>query len=114
MAGITAVTATYPLDLARTRLSLLPDAHVLPIRSTRGFSTIFINVYSNEGGIRGIYRGLVPTVFGVAPYVGLNFMIYESARSYLTPEGEKGPSALGKLAAGSISGSMAHMYTHPL
>jgi len=71
-------------------------------------------MYTTEGGVTALYRGIVPTVAGVAPYVGLNFMIYESVRTYFTPEGEKDPSAFGKLGAGAISGAVAQTCTYPL
>lgn len=32
-----------------------------------------LKVAREEGGIRGLYRGLVTTAVGVAPYVGINF-----------------------------------------
>jgi solute carrier family 25 phosphate transporter 23/24/25/41 len=71
-------------------------------------------MYKNEGGIRALYRGIIPTVTGVAPYVGLNFMIYESVRTYFTPEGAANPSPIGKLCAGAISGAVAQTCTYPL
>ena len=71
-------------------------------------------MYKNEGGFRALYRGILPTVAGVAPYVGLNFMIYESVRQYFTPEGQANPSAVGKLCAGAISGAVAQSCTYPL
>jgi solute carrier family 25 phosphate transporter 23/24/25/41 len=46
--------------------------------------------------------------------VGLNFMTYELVRKYLTPEGDKNPSAVRKLAAGAISGAVAQTCTYPL
>lgn len=46
--------------------------------------------------------------------VGLNFMTYESVRKYLTPEGDKNPSAFRKLLAGAISGAVAQTCTYPL
>ena len=71
-------------------------------------------MYKNEGGFTALYRGLIPTVSGVAPYVGLNFMVYESVRQYFTPEGQKNPTAVGKLCAGAISGATAQTITYPL
>ena len=71
-------------------------------------------MYKTEGGILALYRGIVPTVAGVAPYVGLNFMIYETVRGYFTPEGETNPSAVGKLCAGAVSGGVAQSLTYPL
>ena len=46
--------------------------------------------------------------------VGLNFMTYELVRKYLTPEGDKNPNAVRKLAAGAISGAVAQTCTYPL
>jgi solute carrier family 25 phosphate transporter 23/24/25/41 len=46
--------------------------------------------------------------------VGLNFMTYEAVRKYFTPEGEKNPSNVRKLAAGAVSGAVAQTCTYPL
>lgn len=89
-----------------------------------------VTMYKTEGGIPALYRGILPTIAGVAPYVssfphdskvltnemkvGLNFMTYESVRKYLTPEGDKNPSNLRKLSAGAISGAAAQTCTYPL
>jgi solute carrier family 25 phosphate transporter 23/24/25/41 len=71
-------------------------------------------MYRTEGGVAALYRGIIPTVAGVAPYVGLNFMTYEHIRKVLTPEGEKNPDAVRKLLAGAISGAVAQTCTYPL
>lgn len=41
-------------------------------------------------------------------------MTYELVRKYFTPEGDKNPSAVRKLAAGAISGAVAQTCTFPL
>ena len=46
-------------------------------------------------------------------YVGINFATYEAMRKFLTPEGQANPSALGKLAAGAVSGGVAQSFTYP-
>lgn len=46
--------------------------------------------------------------------VGLNFMVYESVRKYLTYEGEQSPGAARKLLAGAVSGAVAQTFTYPL
>ncbi|KAI1302051.1 solute carrier family 25 member 42 [Xylaria venustula] len=117
IAGITSVVFTYPLDIVRTRLSIqtasfaaLGDVHKdkLP-----GMWTTMAVMYKSEGGMAALYRGIIPTVAGVAPYVGLNFMTYEFVRKYLTPEGDQNPSAARKLLAGAISGAVAQTCTYP-
>ena len=118
LAGITSVTFTYPLDIVRTRLSIQSASfHGLSKKSggkLPGMWGTLIAMYKNEGGFFALYRGIIPTVAGVAPYVGLNFMVYETMRTYFTPEGQKDPSALGKLAAGAVSGAVAQTCTYPL
>ena len=41
-------------------------------------------------------------------------MTYETVRKYFTREGEKNPTAYGKLAAGAVSGAFAQTCTYPL
>lgn len=119
LAGITSVTVTYPLDIVRTRLSIQSASfEKLGVKDVSkklpGMWETMVGMYKNEGGFLALYRGIIPTVAGVAPYVGLNFMIYESVRTYFTPEGEQNPSAVGKLCAGAISGGVAQTCTYPL
>lgn len=41
-------------------------------------------------------------------------MVYETAREYVTPAGEKNPTTVGKLTAGAVSGAVAQTCTYPL
>ncbi|VUC21781.1 unnamed protein product [Clonostachys rosea] len=116
IAGITSVVFTYPLDIVRTRLSIHSASFAeLGSRPQQlpGMWATLVDMYKTEGGVSALYRGMIPTIAGVAPYVGLNFMVYESARSLLTPEGEKNPNAVRKLLAGAISGAVAQTCTYP-
>ncbi|MCJ1468773.1 hypothetical protein MMC07_007403 [Pseudocyphellaria aurata] len=116
-AGITSVTFTYPLDIVRTRLSIQSASFASLGEASRkklpGMWATLKIMYKTEGGVLALYRGITPTVAGVAPYVGLNFMTYESVRKWLTPEGDKNPSGARKLAAGAISGAVAQTCTYP-
>lgn len=55
-----------------------------------------------EGGVRGLYRGIVATAMGVAPYVGINFAAYEALRGSITPPGQS--STARKLVCGALAG----------
>ncbi|EXJ94694.1 hypothetical protein A1O1_03091 [Capronia coronata CBS 617.96] len=116
LAGITSVVFTYPLDIVRTRLSI-QSASFAALEKQEGklpgMWQTMVTMYKNEGGVFGLYRGIIPTVAGVAPYVGLNFMVYESIRTYFTEPGEKNPAWYSKLAAGAISGAVAQTFTYP-
>ncbi|KAI9724752.1 MAG: hypothetical protein M1812_000027 [Candelaria pacifica] len=116
-AGITSVACTYPLDIVRTRLSIQSASFAALGAAQRkrlpGMWATMVTMYKSEGGFLALYRGIIPTVAGVAPYVGLNFMTYETVRKYLTPDGDSNPSAIRKLAAGAISGAVAQTCTYP-
>ena len=62
-----------------------------------------MKVVREEGGIKALYRGLPATVFGVAPYVGINFAAYEALRGVITPPGRT--SAARKLLCGALAGT---------
>ncbi|KAI0838585.1 solute carrier family 25 member 42 [Hypoxylon sp. FL0890] len=117
IAGITSVFFTYPLDIVRTRLSIQSASFAAlgdtPKDKLPGMWTTMAMMYKEEGGIPALYRGIIPTVAGVAPYVGLNFMTYEFVRKVLTPEGDQNPSAARKLLAGAVSGAVAQTCTYP-
>lgn len=72
-AGITSVTFTYPLDIVRTRLSIQSASFATISEETRrklpGMWATMITMYKTEGGLLALYRGILPTVAGVAPYV---------------------------------------------
>lgn len=70
-----------------------------------------IEIVRTEGGLTGLYRGLVPTAVGVAPYVGLNFSTYELLRGYVTPPGKE--TAVRKLTCGALAGTISQTITYP-
>ena len=76
-AGITSVFLTYPLDIVRTRLSIqtasFAELSAQPERPDKlpGMWRTMVTMYQKEGGISALYRGIIPTVAGVAPYVRL-------------------------------------------
>lgn len=74
LAGITSVFLTYPLDIVRTRLSIQSASFAeLGARPDKlpGMWATMVSMYKTEGGVSALYRGIIPTVAGVAPYVCL-------------------------------------------
>ncbi|EDR11962.1 uncharacterized protein LACBIDRAFT_247279 [Laccaria bicolor S238N-H82] len=70
-----------------------------------------LKIMKEEGGVRGLYRGLVTTAVGVAPYVGINFAAYEFLRGIVTPPGKS--SIARKLSCGALAGSISQTLTYP-
>lgn len=117
LAGITSVAVTYPLDITRTRLSIqcadLSNLSRAEQAKLPGMWGVMKDIFKNEGGMLGLYRGIMPTIYGVAPYVGLNFAVYESVRKHFVNASGQEPTALEKLASGAVSGAVAQFLTYP-
>ncbi|KAF0983749.1 hypothetical protein FDP41_007664 [Naegleria fowleri] len=108
LAGMTSVIVSYPLDVVRCRLSAQYEPKIY-----HGINHCLKLIYKQEG-LYGLYRGIVPTLLGIAPYVALNFTTYEKLKvlclEYL------GSDSLGivtKLALGAVSGTFAQTVTYP-
>ncbi|XP_060152921.1 mitochondrial coenzyme A transporter SLC25A42 isoform X2 [Globicephala melas] len=74
LAGTTAASLTYPLDLVRARMAVTPKEMYSNIFH------VFIRI-SREEGLKTLYHGFIPTVLGVIPYAGLSFFTYETLKS---------------------------------
>lgn len=61
-----------------------------------------LKIVREEGGVKGLYRGLITTAVGVAPYVGVNFAAYEFLRGVITPPGKS--NIWRKLSCGALAG----------
>lgn len=108
LAGAVAQTATYPLDFMRARLTV----------DTRGkYGGVFsgMGVVMREEGVRALYRGLVPSLLGIMPYVGVDFMIYGTLREMLPRNPATGePEVVGRLVVGAIAGAAGQTVAYPL
>lgn len=120
-AGGTAVLCTYPLDLARTKLAyqVVDTRGKLPHGARQfnanpaysGIGNVFARVYK-EGGVRGLYRGIGPTLIGILPYAGLKFYVYEELKRHVPEEHQK--SIAMRLSCGAIAGLLGQTLTYPL
>ncbi|KAL7443115.1 hypothetical protein ACHAXM_008661 [Skeletonema potamos] len=134
-AGSISVLCTYPLDLARAQLAVLrkkkkpKDGSLPPAQSKMNVDKLGIGstsrssrkgigyVLSNgfqQGGIRGLYRGITPTVLGILPYSGTAFTINEQAKLKITRIMQREPTTIERLQCGALSGLFAQTLTYPL
>ncbi|XP_010923203.1 uncharacterized protein [Elaeis guineensis] len=108
LAGITAASITYPLDLVRTRLAAQTKTIYY-----RGISHALCAIYRDEG-IRGLYKGLGATLLGVGPSIAISFSVYETLRSHWQLQRPNDSALFLSLACGSISGIASSTVTFPL
>lgn len=79
--------ATYPLALVRTKLQSQAGLGAklrLPYEQTHAIG-LFRYILRTEG-IRGLYRGIIPNFYKVAPAVSISYYVYERLRTRLGVE----------------------------
>ena len=77
-AGIVGMSATYPMDMVRGRITIQEGTN----QQYRGMIHA-TRVIVAEEGVLALWRGWLPSVIGVVPYVGLNFAVYETLKDVL-------------------------------
>lgn len=106
VAGASATTFTYPLDLLRTRFA------------AQGLDTVYASLRGGirdiwcEEGPKGFFQGLGAGVGQVVPYMGLFFSIYEALRSPLAMLSL--PFGSGDATAGVLASVSAKTGVFPL
>ena len=114
LAGVTSTTLTYPLDMLRARYA----AHSDPIHPKYPSYMQGVREIWQVEGLRGLYGGLRPTLVGIVPYAGINFMVFGTFKSYIIHvqgfRSEKEIPTHQRLVAGALSGLIAQSSTYPL
>ena len=121
-AGTIAVTACYPLDLVRTRLTTQFEGH----EHYRGIRDAFQQIYRTEG-VMGFYSGIAPTLLVAVPNFALSYSVYGTLKEYTLDDdlfynlrrvdAESGEPKLGMILTvlcGACSGCSATIITFPM
>jgi solute carrier family 25 phosphate transporter 23/24/25/41 len=114
-AGIFAMSATYPLDMVRGRLTVQVDGKGdKQYRSMSHAARVIIK----EEGIKALYRGWLPSVIGVIPYVGLNFAVYGTLKDIVAVDvyglrSAKELDVASGLACGGVAGAIGQTVAYP-
>lgn len=103
LSAMSAETATFPIDLTKTRLQL----HGEPTNAFRVASKIV-----KGEGVAGLYKGLSPAILRHLMYTPIRIVGYEQLRNSVI--GDKGSlSLVEKAAVGGISGMIAQVVASP-
>jgi len=74
------------------------------------------NIYQ-QGGWRGFYRGLTPSLLGVVPYVGINLTMYETLKtlyiSYFESRNARRPPSIVLLLCGAMASATGQLVVYP-
>lgn len=109
LAGATAQTAIYPMEVLKTRLTL---------RKTGQYSSMSDcakKILKNEG-VKAFYKGYIPNLLGIIPYAGIDLAVYESLKNtWLSYHKDTtNPGVLVLLGCGTISSTCGQLASYPL
>ncbi|KAK8464471.1 hypothetical protein PHAVU_010G001700 [Phaseolus vulgaris] len=102
-AGMTSTFITYPLDVLRLRLAVEPGY--------RTMSQVALSMLREEG-FASFYYGLGPSLIGIAPYIAVNFCVFDLLKKSLPEKYQKRTET--SLLTAVISASLATITCYPL
>ncbi|XP_031498700.1 nicotinamide adenine dinucleotide transporter 1, chloroplastic [Nymphaea colorata] len=113
-AGAIAATFVCPLDVIKTRFQV----HGLPQLSNGGVKGSLIvgsleQIFKKEG-MRGMYRGLSPTILALLPNWAVYFTMYDQLKSWLSHDETHQLSVGANMVAASGAGAATTIATNPL
>ncbi|KAL3625997.1 Nicotinamide adenine dinucleotide transporter 1, chloroplastic [Castilleja foliolosa] len=114
-AGVIAATFVCPLDIIKTRFQVhgLPRLANANIRGNVILASL--EQIIQKEGLRGMYRGLSPTVLALFPNWALYFTIYEQLKSSLGADDVNHRLPIGaNMIAASVTGAVTTIVTNPL
>nr|XP_055196620.1 calcium-binding mitochondrial carrier protein SCaMC-1-like [Nyctereutes procyonoides] len=107
LAGATAQSFIYPLEVLKTNLAVSRTGQYSGIldcaRKIWKFETV-----------TGFYKGYVPSLLAVIPYVGIDFTIYELLKTHLLNTDTEGPGLLTLIGYNAFSNFCGQFISYPL
>lgn len=110
LAGATAQTAIYPMEVMKTRLTL---------RKTGQYTGMFdcAKQILKKEGAKAFFKGYVPNLLGIIPYAGIDLAVYESLKNFWLSRYAKdsaNPGILVLLGCGTLSSTCGQLASYPL
>ncbi|XP_004637008.2 calcium-binding mitochondrial carrier protein SCaMC-1 [Octodon degus] len=110
LAGATAQTCIYPMEVIKTRLIVAKAGE---------YSGVFdcIKKLLKQGGVQAFFKGYIPNLLGIIPYAGLDLAVYELLKSYWLEhyaENSVNPGIMILLACSTLSHTCGQLASFPL
>uniref|UniRef100_A0A7C9EHP1 Mitochondrial carrier protein n=3 Tax=Opuntia streptacantha TaxID=393608 RepID=A0A7C9EHP1_OPUST len=114
-AGMIAATFVCPLDVIKTRLQVNGLPKLGDGAAKGGIIVSSLERIFRKEGLRGMYRGLSPTVLALLPNWAVYFTVYEQLKSRLgSDDGNHQLSVGANMIAASGAGAATIIVTNPL
>ncbi|XP_059839641.1 mitochondrial adenyl nucleotide antiporter SLC25A24-like [Hypanus sabinus] len=110
LAGVTAQTSIYPMEVLKTRMALRKTGQY------SGVADCVRKIWKNEGLI-AFYKGYIPNILGIIPYAGIDLAIYETLKKMWLSryaQDSADPGVLVLLACGTTSSTCGQLASYPL
>uniref|UniRef100_A0A2K6KUU2 Mitochondrial adenyl nucleotide antiporter SLC25A23 n=1 Tax=Rhinopithecus bieti TaxID=61621 RepID=A0A2K6KUU2_RHIBE len=109
LAGATAQTIIYPMEVLKTRLTLRRTGQY------KGLLDCARQILQREGA-RALYRGYLPNMLGIIPYACTDLAVYEMLQCFWLKSGRDmgDPSGLVSLSSVTLSTTCGQMASYPL
>ncbi|XP_026103625.1 calcium-binding mitochondrial carrier protein SCaMC-3-like isoform X4 [Carassius auratus] len=110
LAGATAQTVIYPMEVLKTRLTL---------RKTGQYSSVAdcAKQILQKEGVLAFYKGYLPNMLGIIPYAGIDLAVYETLKNAWLQrysEGSPDPGVLVLVGCGTASSTCGQLASYPL
>merc|ERR1719217_131520 len=106
LAGMVAAVIVYPLEVVKTLRTVYPDEAKGILDAAR--------LAVRFGGVTALYAGVLPTLVAMFPYVGVEFMVYETLKRRWELAFGGSVSTLALLMIGALAGAAGQASAHPL
>ncbi|KAM7009275.1 mitochondrial adenyl nucleotide antiporter SLC25A24 [Tautogolabrus adspersus] len=109
LAGATAQTAIYPMEVLKTRLTLRKSGQY------SGIADCAKQILQREG-VTAFYKGYLPTMLSIVPYAGIDLAVYETLKfSWLNRNrGVVDPGVMVLVGCGAVSSTCGQLASYPL
>nr|XP_010974238.2 calcium-binding mitochondrial carrier protein SCaMC-1-like isoform X1 [Camelus dromedarius] len=110
LAGVTAQTCIYPMEVLKTRLA---------VGKTGQYSGMIDcgKKLLKQEGVRAFCKGYIPNFLGIIPYAGVDLAVYEFLKNYWLENYARGsldPGIMILLGCGTLSHTCGQMASFPL
>ncbi|XP_044259641.1 mitochondrial folate transporter/carrier-like [Tribolium madens] len=111
--GVTSTLILHPLDVIKIRFAVY-DGRIQTTPRYSGIWNAFTTIFRQEG-LHGLYRGVVPNVWGAGSSWGLYFLFYTTIKTKIQKgNANTALSPAQHLLAASEAGVMTLLLTNPL
>uniref|UniRef100_A0A6Q2Y906 EF-hand domain-containing protein n=1 Tax=Esox lucius TaxID=8010 RepID=A0A6Q2Y906_ESOLU len=109
LAGATAQTAIYPMEVLKTRLTLGKTGQY------GGVLDCARQILQREG-VRAFYKGYLPNIIGIVPYAGIDLAVYETMKNAWLARhtGSVDPGVFVLVGCGTMSSTCGQLASYPL